>query len=215
MNTEPRAETLLFLPGASGDTKLWRPVSERLEHPARRRFFGWPGFGGVPARAGVNGIADLVRLVTAEIDAPVDILAQSMGGIVAVRAVLEKPGLVRHLVLAVTSGGIDVASLGAADWRADFRATNPSVPDWFEAEPAHLSEQLREIEIPVLLLWGDADPISPLAVGQRLLDSLPNAELVVFAGGTHDLILECAGEVAPQVQRHLAKAGTRGDNRGG
>jgi pimeloyl-ACP methyl ester carboxylesterase len=201
------AETLLFLPGASGNMDLWRPVSERLEHPAERRFFGWPGFGGVPARSDVKGIGDLVRLVTDEIARPVDILAQSMGGVVAVRAALEKPELVRHLVLAVTSGGIDVAALGSVDWRPAFRENNPGVPDWFEAERADLSARLREIEVPVLLLWGDADSMSPVAVGQRLSDSLPNSELVVFAGGTHDLVEERAAEVAPHVQRHLASVG--------
>ena len=34
------AETLLFLPGASGDTRLWQPLSDRLQHPGRRRFLG-------------------------------------------------------------------------------------------------------------------------------------------------------------------------------
>jgi poly(3-hydroxyoctanoate) depolymerase len=33
------------------------------------------------------------------IDRPVDLIAQSMGGVLAVRAALENPELVRHLVL--------------------------------------------------------------------------------------------------------------------
>lgn len=201
-----RAETLVFLPGASGNTKFWQPVAARLEHPARRRFLAWPGFGGVPARPDVNGIEDLVRSVVREIEGPVDILAQSMGGIVAVRAVLEKPELVQHLVLAATSGGMDMASLGAQDWRPAFRAANPNAPAWFEAERADLRERSHELALPVLLLWGDADPISPVAVGERLAASLPDAELVIVAGGTHDLVFERAAEVAPHVQRHLARS---------
>src|SRR5690242_4605447 len=131
------AETLLFLPGASGDTELWRPVSEGLRHPGRRHLFGWPGFGGAPAGR-VTGLDDLVGLVTAQITGPVALFAQSMGGVIALRAALEKPALVRHLILSVTSGGIDVAALGGIDWRPVFRARNPALPRWFEEDRSEL-----------------------------------------------------------------------------
>jgi pimeloyl-ACP methyl ester carboxylesterase len=198
-------ETLTFLPGASGNVRFWQPLSTALQHPGARRFVAWPGFGGEPPDPGVRGIDDLVARVVRDITEPVALLAQSMGGVIAVRAALEKPGLVRHLVLSVTSGGIDVASLGAEDWRPAYRRNNPALPRWFDDERADLSERLGTITIPVLLLWGDADPISPVAVGRRLAALFPRAELVVFAGGTHDLVLERAAEVAPHVDRYLAR----------
>jgi pimeloyl-ACP methyl ester carboxylesterase len=197
----------VFLPGASGNTELWRPVAERLSSPGRRRILGWPGFGGLPPDERVTGLEDLVRLVTTEITGPVDLFAQSMGGVLALRAALEKPALVRHLVLSVTSGGLDLAALGGVDWRPAFRASNPALPGWFEKERTDLTARLHEIEAPVLLLWGDADPISPVAVGRRLAELLPDAELVVIQGGTHDLVLERAEEVLPHIERHLARAG--------
>jgi pimeloyl-ACP methyl ester carboxylesterase len=39
--------------------------------------------------------------------------------------------------------------------------------------------------MPVLLLWGGADPISPPAAGRKLLELLPSAELCVIEGGDH------------------------------
>jgi poly(3-hydroxyoctanoate) depolymerase len=197
-------ESLMFLPGASGNLQFWRPVSAKLRHPGARHFMAWPGFGGAPHEPGVRGVDDLVARVVREITGPVALLAQSMGGVIAVRAALEKPDLVRHLVLSVTSGGIDVASLGAADWRPTFTLNNPGLPSWFADERQDLTERIREIVIPVLLLWGDADPISPAAVGQRLAELFPSAELVIFEGGTHDLVLERAGEVVPHIERYLA-----------
>jgi len=194
----------MFLPGASGNTQFWTPVAKQLRHSGAQRLVAWPGFGGVPSEPGVRGIADLVSRVVRDIEGPTALIAQSMGGVVAVRAALEKPDLVRHLVLTVTSGGVDMAGLGARDWRPTFRERYPDLPRWFFDEREDLTERIRKIQIPVLLLWGDADPISPVAVGRRLLELFPRAELVVFPGGTHDLALELAAEIAPHIDRHLA-----------
>ncbi|MBM4439367.1 MAG: alpha/beta fold hydrolase [Candidatus Rokubacteria bacterium] len=199
-----KANTLLFLPGASGNTRFWKPVSDGLQHSGVRRFVAWPGFGGVPPEPGVRGLDDLVGRVVAAISGPVDVLAQSMGGVIAIRAALRKPDLVRHLVLSVTSGGLDVASLGGADWRPTFREHNPTLPSWFEDESEDLTDRLGELSLPVLLLWGDADPISPVAVGRRLAELLPRAELVIFEKGTHDLVFDRANEVIPYIEKHLA-----------
>ncbi len=104
---------LIFLPGASGNTQFWHPVAERLAHPAQQVHIGWPGFGDTPPVPDVTGMSDLVARVLAEIDRPTALVAQSMGGIVAVLAALERPELITHLVLTVTSGGVDMSALGA------------------------------------------------------------------------------------------------------
>ena len=203
MNATP--ERLFFLPGASGNRQFWRPLAERLRHPGERRFFGWPGFGGLDPDPSVTGLRDLSLRVEKELTRPTALFAQSMGGVIAMLAVLHNPELVTHLVLATTSGGLDLAALGATDWRPLFRAENPELPHWFESERWDLTARLPQIRVPALLLWGDADPISPVAVGQRLLELLPDAELVVLPGGTHDLVFERADELAPQIERHLSK----------
>ena len=199
------ADSLFFLPGASGNADFWKPVSNALRHPGRRSFFTWPGFSGAPREPGVRGIDDLVTRVVDSIAQPVDLLAQSMGGVIAIRAALEKPGLVKHLVLAATSGGLDVAALGGENWRPAFLAANPEVPRWFIDERADLTDRLAALDLPVLLLWGNADPISPIAVGRRLAALLPRAELVVIDGGTHDLVCDHAGDVAPHIEKHLSR----------
>lgn len=199
---------LLFLPGALGTAQFWLPVANRLSHPATKRCLGWPGFGSTPPDPKVNGIDDLVTKVVAEIDRPTALIAQSMGGVIAMRAALEKPELITHLVLTVTSGGINMASHAAEDWRPAFQEANPSLPRWFSTYQEDLTSQLHKIRIPTLLLWGDADPISPVSVGQRLASLLPYAELHVFPGGRHDLANALACDVAPFIDAHLAKCVT-------
>jgi pimeloyl-ACP methyl ester carboxylesterase len=197
-------DTLLFLPGALGNTRLWQPVADRLQHPGARQFVAWPGFGGAPPDTTITSLDHLATRVVDQMTGPVDMLAQSMGGIVAVLAALRRPELVRHLVLSVTSGGLDLAALGAVDWRP-LVAQTPGLPRWFLDEQRDLTARLGEIRIPVLLLWGDDDPLSPVAVGRRLAELFPAAELIVVEGGTHDLVSERAADVAPYIDRHLRK----------
>ena len=64
-------------------------------------------------------------------DEPVDLVAQSMGGVIAARLALEQPNRVRRLVLTVTSGGVEHdRSSARADWRADYRQSFPRAADW-------------------------------------------------------------------------------------
>jgi poly(3-hydroxyoctanoate) depolymerase len=194
---------LLFLPGASGNTAHWRPVAERLQHGAERIHLGWPGFGESPPDPSVRGFDDLLALVLTRLDRPTALIAQSMGGVLALQAALAAPGWITHLVLAVTSGGLPMAEHGAEDWREAFRLAHPRLPDWFASAEVDLTDQLPSVASPVLLLWGDADPISPVRVGERLASLLPSAQLVVLPGGTHDLAVEQADVIAPLIDRHL------------
>jgi pimeloyl-ACP methyl ester carboxylesterase len=57
--------------------------------------------------------------------------------------------------------------------------------------------------MPTLLVWSDADPISPVGVGRRLVELLPRAELAVFPVAGHMFARDRADLVAPYVRRHL------------
>lgn len=198
-----RPERLLFLPGAAGRTDFWQPLVARLRHPAEKIVLGWPGFGPTPPDPRVASLADLVDLVLSRIERPTALIAQSMGGVVALRAALARPELITHLVLCVTSGGLDTAALGAADWRPVLRAAQPQLPDWFADDRSDLSAALAALRIPTLLLFGDADPLSPVAIGERLAALLPDATLHVLTGGDHDLACTLAAAVAPLIDAHL------------
>jgi pimeloyl-ACP methyl ester carboxylesterase len=195
---------LFFLPGALGRTEFWHPVADLLACPVPKVHVSWPGFSGVPADPRIRGIDDLVDKVLAEIDQPSALIAQSMGGVVAMLAALRQPELVTHLVLSVTSGGMRMDAFDAQDWRPAIRAANPELPDWFLSHQEDLTSRLSALRIPTLLLWGDADPISPVKAGERLASVLPQAELHVIPGGGHDVACSHASVVAPLIDRHLS-----------
>lgn len=193
----------LFLPGASGQRVFWQPLINQLGLTQQAMVMGYPGFDGLARQPEVNGMADLAERVAQQVTAPTVLVAQSMGGILAIMAALARPHLVTHLVLVATSAGVDMASLGATDWVPDYRQAHEAAPDWFCQFKGDLSADLPRLRLPTLLVWGDADPISPVAVGKRLAALLPQAHLEVIQGGQHDLAATHATEVASLVQTFL------------
>ncbi|MBI5068382.1 MAG: alpha/beta fold hydrolase [Deltaproteobacteria bacterium] len=195
---------IVYLPGAGGRSIFWRPVATRLADLGRACLLGWPGFGDEPPDPAIGSLDDLYSWMLPRLPAGrLHLVAQSMGGVLAARLALEQPGRVGRLVLAATSGGLDVRALGASDWRPDFLSRLPHLPRWFAEDRTDLSARLGAIRAPTLLLWSDADPVSPLAVGQHLQKVIPGARLQVFAGGTHTFAEDRAEEVAAAVRAHL------------
>ena len=82
---------ILFLPGSGASPDFWKPVGARLPADWPKEYFGWPGLGDQPHDPAIKGIDDLVRLVAAKMDGPVDLVAQSMGGVIAARLAIEQP----------------------------------------------------------------------------------------------------------------------------
>ncbi|MDZ4055112.1 alpha/beta fold hydrolase [Phenylobacterium ferrooxidans] len=194
---------LLFLPGAGARADFWQPAAVGLLPGRERHFFAWPGLGDEPPRNGVSSLDDVVAMVLEEMQGPVDLIAQSMGGLIAIKVALAEPGLVRRLVLAGTSAGLPVEALGGGEWRETYRLQFPNAAPWITQIREDLSSRLHLITAPTLLLWGDRDVVSPLPVGNRLLEVLPNASLRIIAGGAHDFAITHASEVTPLIAGHL------------
>ncbi len=202
--------TVFFLPGTGASPGFWTPVGERLPGGWTKHYLGWPGLGDEPADPAIGSYDDLIALVEARLDdvkageEPVDLVAQSMGGFIAARVALAHPKKVRRLVLAATSGGIDLAPFGVSDWRPDYRKAYPNAQPWITEGRAVPNLPVEKIACPTLLLWADADPISPLAIGRHLETRLPNARLHVFASADHRFAAALADEVTPLIAAHLA-----------
>lgn len=193
---------VVFLPGAGGRRQFWAPVAERLCLTDEPLLLGWPGFGDTPPDPRVRSLTDLVDYVLDRIEAPADLVAQSMGGGVALLLVLRRPTAVRRLVLCGTSGGIDMRRFEADDWRSG-HALPEEAPRWFVDDCTDLTDRLPQVTTQTLLLWGEADSVSPPAVGRCLAGVLPCAQLVTIAAAGHMLAEERPQEVAAQIQAFL------------
>jgi len=196
---------LIFLPGASGSTTFWHPLIEKLPPHYQTKIIGYPGFGDTPESFEVKSFEELTNHVVDQINEESVIIAQSMGGIFAVSAALQKPQLVKGLVLIATSGGINLERFNVQDWREAYRQAFLKYPDWFITTNANYEEFLSDINIETLLIWGDDDPVSPVQVGQYLNQKFEKSTLYVVKGGDHQLAEKHADEVSVQIKIYLEK----------
>jgi pimeloyl-ACP methyl ester carboxylesterase len=198
-----RTPKVAFFPGASGAGEFWRSAADRLPEDWETYLLSWPGAGAQPHDPSIRGYQDLVGLAAAAIENQSDVVAQSMGGVVAIGLAVAHPQKIRRLVLVATSGGIATHSLGAQDWRRAYQDEFPDAAPWIIQQNIDYTQAIATITAPTCLIWGDADSISPLAVGQQLHERLPSSTLHVLSGGTHNLGRDRPGEVATLIIDHL------------
>jgi len=65
-------------------------------------------------------------------------------------------------------------------------------------------EALESVQVPTLVIHGDADPLVPVEGGIDTADSIPGAELMIIEGMGHSLPPEVAPQVIEAIARHAA-----------
>lgn len=89
------------------------------------------------------------------------------------------------------------------DWRPGFLDIYPGTPSWILKERSNLSGHFPDLSMRTLLLWGEEDPISPLAVGEYLMKRIPNGGMRILRHGTHSVAVEQLDTVASATLEHL------------
>jgi pimeloyl-ACP methyl ester carboxylesterase len=87
----------------------------------------------------------------------------------------------------------------------DARASGMLAATYAMAE-ADLRSVLPRIEVPCLLLYGDADRRSPLSIGRDLHAAIPGSQLVVLPGVGHLSNVDAPGPFNREVRRFLSAA---------
>ena len=68
---------------------------------------------------------------------------------------------------------------------------------------------LRELDVPTVVIHGEADPLVPLRAGRATADAIPGAELITIPGMGHDLPKELWPTVAVAIARNAERARAR------
>lgn len=201
---------VVLLHGLGGSSDWWRRNVEALarEHlvcavdligQGRNRFFVRRSR--LPKT--LEEIAELLgRWIAAAFDGPVHLVGNSMGGHIALHVAARRPELVRSLVL-VDATGVPFALAPSAHVRnliapaGAFSFAQLLARDLFRTGPASallsLARLMRDdarplmaaIRAPVLLVWGEHDPLVPLTYARQMAQAMPQARLVVIPRAGH------------------------------
>jgi pimeloyl-ACP methyl ester carboxylesterase len=68
--------------------------------------------------------------------------------------------------------------------------------------------ELPQLKMPVLIVWGALDQITPLVDGQKMHQLIPQSQFDVIAGCGHLAPVQCSDAIGPKLQQFL-KAGSR------
>ncbi|MDO8306798.1 MAG: alpha/beta fold hydrolase [Actinomycetota bacterium] len=98
-----------------------------------------------------------------------------------------------------------VAWLGEDDRRAAFLATLRSVVGPGGQSVSALDKLHLMADRPVLIIWGDRDPMIPMAHGEAAHAMLPGSRFVVFPGAGHEPHVDDPARFADLIVDHIAR----------
>ncbi|MGZ4808336.1 MAG: alpha/beta fold hydrolase [Thermoanaerobaculia bacterium] len=210
---ESRAGTgtpVVLIHGLGGSSDWWRYTIPALEKTHTVAAVDLIGFGrnrfflrksSLPLSFGQLA-ALMVRWIETSFDRPVHLAGNSMGGHVAIHIAALRPDLIRSLVLVDSSGipfelkpGMHLENIVVPRGMLSFARV--LARDAFRSGPTAITvafarllrddarPMMRTLKMPVLLLWGDRDPLVPLPYAEKIRKEIPQAKLVVVPRAGH------------------------------
>lgn len=141
----------------------WNGVARCLDARLQMRAFDLPGHGRSDEWSGDRDMQDMAVAMAADVigdDGPMDIIGHSFGATVALRLAIERPDLVRSLVLIES-----VFMAAALADEPDMREFHPTVMGDYEAAVARGDREAAARAF--LREWGDGQPWDSLPAAQR------------------------------------------------
>jgi len=165
---------------------------------------------------------------------------ESMGGWIAATVALDRPDLVKRLMLFDSAGMKFQLSFDQAIFTpqtseqvdqlmAEVTPNAPRLPQFVKADYIRktkrygwvtqralasmssgaddLDEKFSALKIPLLLVWGKQDAMTPLSLGESMHRAAPQSILAIYDGCGHIAVVSCINQIAPTVLNFLSGAG--------
>jgi pimeloyl-ACP methyl ester carboxylesterase len=206
--TAGEGEPVVMVHGLSGSTRWWSRNVQAVAERHQIYLVDLPGFGIMHSLRRRFVLAETATWLSEWMEAVglrrAHLVGHSMGGYLSVRLAASRPELVRRLVLVAPAGvptersmlGHLVPLLLAARYATpafmpvlvrDALRTGPMTL-WRAARDLLAEDvrgDLRNIEAPTLLVWGENDPLIPPAVGDLLREEIPDSHLLLLQRAGH------------------------------
>jgi pimeloyl-ACP methyl ester carboxylesterase len=113
------------------------------------------------------------------------------------RALIDGLGIERLAVIGAGRGGAvaQLLALGGAPVDGMVLLSSELLED--------REQELAGWEFPVLILWGEDDPVLPVGRAEKLNDAIPTSTLGILPGCGHDLMDEAAATIGPMIFEYL------------
>lgn len=212
-------EPVVLLHGLCGSHRWWRHTVPALAARYRVHVPELVGFGrsrGSGPQPEIRELTDLLRSwIERQVESPFRLIGHSMGGQIALHLAADGAAL-EALALVAPAGIPRERTLGAAArllcqvvpprrWGApsflptvagDVLRTGPRT--LLAAARSLLEDDVRPllgaIAARTLLIWGELDPLVPVAHGREMATAMANAELVVVEGAAHNVMADRPAE---------------------
>ena len=167
----------------------------------------------------LDAYADYVTGIAERIPGGVHLVGLSMGGKIAMYIAARKPTWLQSLILLAPSypdptivspdalksqlaafADVDALTALVGGWASDTAplvawaqlASRDAYAWWLtDGRPADIANVVGDISVPTLVMHGENDPLrTPDALRERIVDRIPNAELMVVAGASHCIQLD-------------------------
>jgi pimeloyl-ACP methyl ester carboxylesterase len=165
---------------------------------------------------------------------------ESMGGWIAATVALDRPDLVKRLMLFDSAGMKFQLSFDQAIFTpqteqqvdqlmAEVSPNLPRLPQFVKADYIRktkrygwvtqralasmssgaddLDEKFPALKMPLLIVWGKQDAMTPLSLGESMHRAAPQSILAIYDGCGHIAVVTCINQIAPTVLNFLSGAG--------
>jgi pimeloyl-ACP methyl ester carboxylesterase len=206
-------DPLLLVHGGMVDARWWEPnlgaLAERFHvyTPDLRAHGHTPD---VEGPIGLQVLADdTIAFLDTVVGEPAEYVGHSVGGFVGLLVAMQRPDLIKRLVLISSGFNKRGEAMPDAEWNVDqiveflgpaygevspdgidhFRVVATKVGEMAAREPHLDATELTAVTARTLLVYGDDDIIT-LAHSVEMYDAIPDAELAVVPGTSHFLTQE-------------------------
>lgn len=215
------AHTFILLHGIGMGRSVYLDVVQKLK--GRMIAFDLPGFGEAPEPSRTFTMerhADLVAAYLREFDTgKVVVIGHSMGSQIAAELAARHPSLVEGVVLAGPTVNKAARNIRAQAtyllrdlmgerpevlWRGarEYLRGGPHLVRKMKATIVHEPEKaFARIDVPVLVLRGESDPLAPMSWCQEIIDEIPGADLQVIPDHGHGTLISDSEPAARLIQR--------------
>jgi 3-oxoadipate enol-lactonase len=221
----------LLVHGSGGDHRVWARQAARL---AGAVAIDLPGHPDGPPLADVEALAEAVARGAGGVPGDRVLVGHSLGAAVALEVARTRPGLLAGVVAVASGARLPVPEWVMDSARDDFPGECDRLMAGFFADPAapmadpvraaledtgrdtlladyaacrtvDLRGRLGDVRIPVLVVAGADDPLTPPWLAEELTRELPLASMIVVPGTRHMPMAEADVTVSGLIAAYLAR----------